>query len=73
MITETGIIIAVVLAIIVILGSVSVYNIIVVRSFMQSNIPDELYDAATIDGCGQGTFFVKVVVPLSKAVISVIV
>lgn len=59
--------------ILVILGSVSVYNIIVVRSFMISNIPDELFEAATIDGCGQGTFFVKVVVPLSKAVISVIV
>lgn len=59
--------------ILIILGSVSVYNIIVVRSFMISNIPDELFEAATIDGCGQGTFFVKVVVPLSKAVISVIV
>ena len=57
----------------IILGSVSVYNIIVVRSFMISNIPDELVDAATIDGCDQGTFFVKIVVPLSKAVISVIV
>ena len=41
----------------IILGSVSVYNIIVVRSFMASNIPDELYDAATIDGCGNGRFF----------------
>lgn len=59
--------------IIIILGSVSVYNIIVVRSFLMSNIPDELFDAARIDGCGNGNFFVKVVVPLSKAVIAVIV
>lgn len=57
----------------IIAGAVSAYNIIIVRSFMQSNIPEELYDAAAIDGCGQGTFFVKVVLPLSKAVISVIV
>lgn len=57
----------------IILGSVSVYNLIIVRSFMSSNIPDELLDAATIDGCGNGNFFFKIVVPLSKAVISVIV
>ena len=57
----------------IILGSVSVYNIIVVRSFMANNIPDELVDAAIIDGCGQGIFFAKIVVPLSKAVISVMV
>jgi len=57
----------------IVLGSISVYNIIIVRSFMKSNIPEELEDAATIDGCGQGIFFLKIVVPLSKAVISVIV
>ena len=45
----------------------------VVRSFMASNIPDELMDAATIDGCGNGRFFAQIVVPLSKAVIAVIV
>lgn len=60
-------------AIMFLLGCVSTYNIIVVRSFMQSNIPEELYDAAIIDGCGQGKFFLKVVLPLSKAVVSVIV
>ena len=57
----------------ILLGSVSVYNIIVVRSFMQSNIPDELMDAATIDGCGNGRFFWQIVLPLSKAVTAVIV
>lgn len=57
----------------IILGSLSVYNIIVVRSFMASNIPDDLFDAATIDGCGNGRFFAQIVVPLSKAVIAVIV
>lgn len=58
---------------IIVLGSLSVYNIIVVRSFMASNIPDELFDAATIDGCGNGRFFMQIVIPLSKAVIAVIV
>lgn len=58
---------------IIILGSISVYNVIVVRSFMMSNIPDELFDAARMDGCGHGNFFLKVVLPLSKAVMAVIV
>jgi len=60
-------------AIMIILGSVSVYNIIVVRSFMLSNIPKELHEAAVLDGCGYGNFFVKIVLPLSKAVIAVMV
>lgn len=59
--------------VIIILGSVSIYNIIVARSFLMANIPDELLDAAKIDGCGNGAFFFKVVLPLSKAVIAVIV
>ena len=54
-------------------GSISVHNIIVVRSFMKSNIPDELLDAATIDGCGNGTFFASIVLPLSKAIFAVMV
>lgn len=57
----------------IVMGCISVYNIIVVRSFMDSNIPEELVDAATIDGCGIGRFFFQIAAPLSKAVISVIV
>lgn len=57
----------------VILGSVSAYNIIVVRTFMQNSIPDELFDAATIDGCGNGRFFFRIVLPLSKAIIAVMI
>ena len=59
--------------VLIVLGSVSVYNLIIVRSFMASTIPDELHDAATIDGCGNGNFIVRVVLPLSKAVIAVMV
>lgn len=57
---------------IIMLGSVTVYNIIIVRSFMESSIPDELLEAAKIDGCGNGKFFVQIVLPLSKAVVAVI-
>jgi len=50
---------------VIILGTISAYNMIIVRSFMESTIPDELMDAAKIDGCGNGVFFVKVVLSLS--------
>lgn len=56
-----------------ILGSVSTYNIIVVRSFMEANIPRELEEAAIVDGCGNGRMFFQIIVPLSKAVAAVMV
>lgn len=58
--------------ILIILGSVSVFNIIVTRTFFASNIPDELLEAASIDGCGNFRFFFSIVVPLSKTIIAVI-
>ncbi|MDD4113110.1 MAG: carbohydrate ABC transporter permease [Herbinix sp.] len=52
--------------------SVSVYNIIVARTFFQNSIPSDLNDAAKIDGCGNLLYFFKIVLPLSKAIVSVI-
>jgi putative aldouronate transport system permease protein len=40
---------------------------------MQSNIPDELFEAATIDGCDHFRFFRIMVIPLSPALIAVMV
>ena len=53
----------------VIISAVAVYNIIITRSFMESNIPEELRDAARVDGCGNGRFFFRIVMPLSKPTI----
>lgn len=52
--------------------SVITYYIIVGRTFFSNNIPDDLWEAAQIDGCGNLAFFFKIVLPLSKAVIAVI-
>lgn len=52
--------------------SVSIFNVIVARSFFQGNIPEELLNAAQVDGCGNLRFFFQIVLPLSKAIISVI-
>lgn len=53
-------------------GAMSVYNMIVCRTFIQTNIPDEMLEAAQIDGCNDIRFFFKMVLPLSKSIISVL-
>lgn len=52
--------------------SVGVYNIIVARTFFQTSIPGDLWEAAQIDGCGNLRYFARVVLPLSKAIIAVL-
>ncbi|MDR2186311.1 MAG: carbohydrate ABC transporter permease [Treponema sp.] len=52
--------------------SVNAYNLIISRTFFASSIPQELLEAAIIDGCGNTRFFVSVALPLSKAIIAVI-
>lgn len=52
-------------------GAASVYNIVVTRVFFQSTIPDELTEAAVIDGATNMDIFTKVVIPLSKPIIAV--
>lgn len=51
---------------------VNVYNLIITRTFFENSIPKELYEAASMDGCSHFRFFLTVVMPLSKAVVSVI-
>ncbi|MCE3202237.1 carbohydrate ABC transporter permease [Paenibacillus sonchi] len=52
--------------------SVGVYNIIVARTFFQTSIPGDLWEAAQIDGCGNLRYFARVVLPLSKAIVAVL-
>ncbi len=54
-------------------GAFSVYNMIICRNFFSSNISDELYDSARIDGASYTGFFLSVVLPLSKSIIAVMV
>lgn len=53
-------------------GAMSVWFVIIARSFMQANIPDELFEAARIDGCMEIPFFIRIVLPLSGSVIAVL-
>ena len=53
-------------------GALSVYNIIIARTFFITNIPNEMLEAARIDGCNDFTFIMRIVIPLSGAIIAVI-
>lgn len=49
------------------------YNMIVARSFFRSAIPEELFEASLLDGCSYTRYFLHIVLPLSKAIIAVMV
>ena len=59
--------------ILIVFVAINTYNLIIARTFIQNSIPDDLYEAAVLDGCSHFTYFMKVVLPLSKAVISVLI
>jgi len=57
----------------VIPNAVGAWNLIIARTFFQSTIPDELLEAAKIDGCSDAKFFWKMVLPLSQALIAIMI
>ncbi|MEK4252020.1 carbohydrate ABC transporter permease [Paenibacillus sp. FSL W7-1287] len=52
--------------------AVGVFDIIVARTFFQNSIPADLWEAAQVDGCGNLRYYFMIVLPLSKAIISVL-
>ena len=52
-------------------GAINITNRIIARTFI-SSIPDDLEEAAMIDGCSHARYFFEMVVPLSKAIIAVL-
>jgi multiple sugar transport system permease protein/putative aldouronate transport system permease protein len=53
-------------------GALSVWNVIITRTYFQTTISNELLEAAQLDGCSDAKFIIKVVIPLSGAIIAVI-
>ena len=51
----------------------STWNIIIMRTFIQSNIPDEIQEAAIIDGANDLNIFVRIILPLCKPIIAVMI
>ena len=58
---------------VIIPGSITAYNLIVARTFIRNSIPEEMMEAAMLDGCSDFRYFTDIVLPLSKAVIAVLV
>ncbi len=54
-------------------GGVAVGNMIIVRNFFENSIPKEMIEAAKIDGAAQWTIFGRIVVPLSRSIMAVMV
>jgi putative aldouronate transport system permease protein len=53
-------------------GALAVWNMIITRTYFQTTIPDELLEAAQLDGCTDIQFVWKIVLPLSGPIIAVI-
>lgn len=52
--------------------ALSVFNVIITRTYFQTNIPQEMLEAAQVDGCNDFTFLRKIVIPLSGPIVAVI-
>jgi putative aldouronate transport system permease protein len=48
------------------------FNVILIRSYLQNNVPQSLCDAALIDGAGEFTIVLKIALPLAKPIIATI-
>jgi len=55
----------------VIPNAMAVWNVIITRTYIQSNIPHELYECASLEGCGDFYYVIRIVVPLAKPIIAV--
>jgi len=53
-------------------SALNVYNLIIARAFFENSLPEELFEAARLDGVSYFQFFLTIALPLSKAIISVI-
>lgn len=53
-------------------GALSVYNMIVTRTYLMTSIPDDIWESAQIDGCGNLRYLLSMVIPLSKPILAVV-
>lgn len=61
------------LFVMILLNAMSVYNVMITRSFFLNTLPKDLHEAAVMDGCSDFRFFFQIVLPLSSAIIAVLV
>lgn len=54
-------------------SAMGVWNVILIKTYIQSSIPGEIYESASIDGCSDWKYFIQMVIPLSKPIIAVMI
>ena len=54
-------------------GAIGAWNVIVTRTYYQTNISEELLDAAYLDGCDNIRFLIRVVIPISAPITAVMI
>jgi len=54
-------------------SAMGVWNVILTKTYIQSSIPLDIYESASIDGCSDWKYFYTMVLPLSKPIIAVMV
>lgn len=58
--------------VLILTGCLTTWNLMITRTYIQTTIPDELYEAAALDGATHFQYFIKVVVPLSRTIMAVL-
>lgn len=53
-------------------GALSIWNVLIMRTYFQTTIPQELFEAAQLDGCDDFTYLMRIVLPLSGPILAVI-
>ena len=53
-------------------GAISVWNLIIARTYIQSNIPWELQESAFLDGCGNFRLLIRIITPLCMPIVAVL-
>ncbi len=59
-------------AVMILMNLVSVWNLMVARTYIQTTIPNDLYEAAVMDGAGHFTYFFRCILPLSGTIVAVL-
>lgn len=59
--------------VLIIPSAMSVWNVFMTKSYYESNIPSELLEAAEMDGAGEFRTFFSIILPISKAIIAVMI
>lgn len=53
-------------------NALTVWNMILVRTYFQSSIPESLFESAKLDGCDDFRYLLNIVIPISRPIIAVV-